>query len=598
MVKHSHFIGNLKIGQKLTVALLPVALAFLLTNTYIFTSMNASLKQSILEANQDTLRRIRDDVSTAMTTLNEESIRLLISPNVREYMEFVGSRDEEALIGSRFLRELTGSTVISGNMVKSAFLIKSSERYAYYSGAWGLETLEIRRFVSDMLEENRTLREVSFKNPDGSEFGKYGILHFVCPIPSEGGEEQRGQRLLVVNVSPYFVANIFSRYYRAGTVFFVTDRAGSLIYRMSDELDTKLLYGEAADPSQSYLELGSGGDGVLILREEIPDLGWQICIQVPRASAFSQLTGYKRIFYAASAVGLLISAGFILLATATVVRRIRELKTVMDSAARGNLDVKFPLTYTDEISLIGRELNSMIDRIKYLRFDITEKELRQREAEISALQSQINPHFIYNTLEISRMSALSHDDRETAGIIKTLSDLLRYTIGGRGGGNLVPVSQETEHIRDYLRIQKLRFGDRFSVKLEIDPLIEPYLIIKLILQPLVENAFTHGIKGLEENALIHITGRVEEDRLLFTVEDNGKGIAPERLRELEAALKLPPFEMRARRMIGLPNVNNRIKLYYGESYGVTLQSEPGRGTRVSVTLPVILFDGRDGDGDV
>lgn len=576
-------LSDLNIRQKLTLALLPVVLAFLLTNTYIFLSMNSSLKSSIVAGNHNTVIKMRNEITTSLRNLDEESTRLLMNADVREYLEFQGPEEEEALVKSRFLRVFNQNNTITGTMVRSTYVIKSPTNFAYYSSSWGMDTGEIREFAQWLAATGAGLREIRYQNPEPRYFGQCGVLHCIYPLQNPQSWENT---LLVVNLSPSFLANICARYYFSDAVFYITDRSGNLIYRMSDDPYQEIVeaYGGTNRSAGVYYS-GRGDERMLTVREPVEELGWTISIQVPERTAFFQLSTYREIFVVTSVLSILMSLFLIRFASKSVAGRVQELNGVMTKVREGDLSARFPVKYRDELSVMGNELNHMIDSIQYLRFDITEREMRQREAELSALQNQINPHFLYNTLETIRMIAIGNGDPQTGDIIKTLSDLLRYTI--RGGEQQVTLRQELEQVQSYLKIQKLRFGDRFRVELDVEERALSCMVLKLTLQPLVENAFSHGIKSIEADGVISISARREDGCLRLQVRDNGQGISGERLEELRRILGQPPFQTRGKPMIGLPNVGNRIKLYYGERYGLKVDSEEGRGTCVTVLLPLL-----------
>lgn len=268
-------------------------------------------------------------------------------------------------------------------------------------------------------------------------------------------------------------------------------------------------------------------------------------------------------------------------------RRIQSLRDCMHSVAAGNFEVKADIRGTDEIFDLYQDLKKMVDSMQTLINDAYKAKiqsesfkLNQVEAEFKALASQINPHFLYNTLETIRMKAYVNDDRETADLVKKLGKFMRRCLEVKDG--MVTLGSELEFTRSYLELQAARFGDRasYSIYCEVS---RDYKILPLIIQPIVENAFVHGIEGEKTHGRIDVKVMYRGDKVFIEVADNGQGIPPDKLRELLA--KLEKNDTSTGKSIGLTNVNKRIKMYHGEQYGLTVETAVGRGTLIKIMLP-------------
>ena len=218
-------------------------------------------------------------------------------------------------------------------------------------------------------------------------------------------------------------------------------------------------------------------------------------------------------------------------------------------------------------------------------------EIYSRQVELAALQSQINPHFLYNTLDAIRGQAIQDNNREVAMMIQTLSAFFRYSISRKG--NAVTLRDELDNVQNYMKIQQYRFEDRFRLDMEIeDPEVYDYYVPRLILQPIVENAIQHGLENIREGGLITID--VEEtDDLIIMISDNGRGMTLHELDELngrilaEKAEKKESPSSEKHKGIALANVQKRIELFFGVPYGLHVYSSIGQGTDVEITLPII-----------
>lgn len=268
----------------------------------------------------------------------------------------------------------------------------------------------------------------------------------------------------------------------------------------------------------------------------------------------------------------------------SISRPINKLRRLMKSAEDGNLDVKFDIKGNDEIGQLGYSFNNMINEIKKLLNLVYIEQKSKREAELKILQSQIKPHFLYNTLDNIQWMAMKYGADDIIEVIAALTTLFR--IGLSKGKELVRVSEEIEHIKSYLLIQKVRYREKLEYELDIDEGIKYYKIIKITLQPIIENAIYHGVKEKFGNGKIVVKAMKKENMLYFSISDDGPGIEPEKLDRLNKMLEGGEQEG-TRTGYGLYNVNERIRLSYGVDYGLKIISTLGKGTTVEVYHPII-----------
>lgn len=267
-------------------------------------------------------------------------------------------------------------------------------------------------------------------------------------------------------------------------------------------------------------------------------------------------------------------------------RRILRLQDAMTKVAHGNFSIPSTIEGTDEITDVYEQLYLTMESLQQLiennyshQLSKQNWEIQKKESEFKLLASQINPHFLYNTLEMIRMKALRNSDREVAEIVKILSKLMRKAL--ERNHDEQSLTDELKFIEMYLQIQKLRFGERISYTITKD-FEEDYLILPMVLQPLVENSFVHGIEPKVEKGHIHIAASKVEDELILLIQDNGIGITEEKLKNLQEML----IEAKDSDRIGLSNVNLRLKQYYGPEYGVRIDSKENEGTAITITLPL------------
>ena len=261
---------------------------------------------------------------------------------------------------------------------------------------------------------------------------------------------------------------------------------------------------------------------------------------------------------------------------------IKRTSKAMQQFAEGDFSVRLPEGRRDEIGAMNSVFNQTIEKIEQLIKQVVEMETVNKDIEFQALQAQINPHFLYNTLDTAVWLAESNQNDQVVTILTYLSDFFRTTLSN--GQSFIRIAEEQKHVESYLKIQKLRFRDILDYTIDIEENIEEYIIPKLLLQPLVENAIVHGIRNKRGNGHVSIEGRQKEDKIVFYVSDDGRGMTTEELAKLKKRLK-EDEEVTQESGFGVVNVNQRIHSYYGEEYGIFYESREGKGTKVTVVIP-------------
>lgn len=268
----------------------------------------------------------------------------------------------------------------------------------------------------------------------------------------------------------------------------------------------------------------------------------------------------------------------------SIVKPIYHLNDVTNQVAMGDLNVRAKPLQGQEVRQLGASLNVMIEEIDGLVEAIKLDERNLREAELELLQAQINPHFLYNTLDTIVWLAESGNQETVVSMVTTLSEFFRTSLGQ--GSDLVQFSEEIKHVASYLKIQQVRYQDILSYHIEIDEDFSNVKIPKITLQPIVENALYHGIKNCRQPGIIRITTEKSNDRVIIKVSDNGIGMSEEVLDRIRQSLSKHRKSQSDSDSYGLYNVNERIRLKFGEDYGISIHSKVKEGTIVSVCIPL------------
>ncbi|AWI05343.1 sensor histidine kinase [Clostridium drakei] len=311
---------------------------------------------------------------------------------------------------------------------------------------------------------------------------------------------------------------------------------------------------------------------------------WKTVGVFPLDESLKAMT-YIKYYSLIIAIVTLILAGILaIIFTKTIVNPITKLRRLMKKTEEGNLDIQFNSKYDDEIGQLGNSFNNMIREIRNLIKLVHIEERNKRKAEINILQSQIKPHFIYNTLDTIQWMAQEHEAEGVVEMVGNLTNLLR--IGLNNGDEIIKLKYEIKHVESYLTIQKVRYEDKISYEIDVDESILENNVIKLILQPLVENAIYHGIKEKRGKGKIIIKGSIQNEKIHIKIIDNGIGIRKDKLREINNLLKEKDS---SKRKIGYGsfNVNERIRLNYGEEYGIYYTSKYGKWTAVHIWHPIL-----------
>ncbi|MFF2445535.1 sensor histidine kinase [Neobacillus sp. NPDC058068] len=327
----------------------------------------------------------------------------------------------------------------------------------------------------------------------------------------------------------------------------------------------------------------------LLFKQYNPKIKWYVAEYFEVDKFYKPVNEIKLIAWLITITSVIVCILAAMVISHRLSRPIKKLQQVMINVKNGNLDQKFNVKSKDEIGELGRGFNEMIVQINKLIKSVSKEEKLKKAAEITALQLQINPHFLYNTLESINSLARIKKEYEISHLIVLLGRLLRLSISSFE--EKIPINQEVMYIESYLEIQKVRMRDPLEYSILLDEEIKDCLTVKLILQPIVENAIIHGIDPLRTAGQVNIEGKLLDDFIVFTVKDNGKGINPEQLEQIRDRLKNKSEDLsKYRKKIGLYNVQTRILSHYGETFGISIESKINKGTTVTIKIPKEVCD--------
>lgn len=370
----------------------------------------------------------------------------------------------------------------------------------------------------------------------------------------------------------------------------IMDEQGQLVYASGDANSVQdrltALMTAAKGQKEGHFESTIHGTRYLTVYYTSDQTGWTTSVTIPLSKILYKVQQNSRALMVTTLILLAIALFVATFFSHALTKPLKSMVRLMRKVQHGNLDVWISPKYNDEIGMLGSHFNRMILRVKDLLTEIKLTEKRKQTADMRALQSQINPHFIYNTLESIRMLAESNDDPRVAKLTYLLGNQMRYSIVR--SGDPVTIRQELEHVRNYFDLLAIRFPDKFRLIMDVP---EPYLglsVLKLVFQPIVENSVFHGLERKPGLGTITITASREQDHVVFVIGDDGVGMDADTVQQLNRSLK--HGDSGGAFGIGLHNVAERVRLHYGGSCGLEVESEPGHGTRVIVRIKEELPD--------
>jgi two-component system sensor histidine kinase YesM len=381
---------------------------------------------------------------------------------------------------------------------------------------------------------------------------------------------------------------------------YIEDAQGEIVYAPVNDIVYRVRTEWLTVPNPNRIPDGTANQGISIVRkikgenyqiiaQESAVTEWKTVGVFPLKEIMRQVSSIR--YYSFIIAGVTVAFAFLasVLFAGTIAKPVIKLRTLMKKAEEGNLDVRYDGNDEDEINYLGKSFNTLLERIQKLIDMVYHEQQSKREAELRALQEQIKPHFLYNTLDTIQWMAQDHKADDIVQIVTALTSLFR--IGLSKGQEIIKLSDEIEHVRSYLIIQKARYEDKFDFSLSVDDDVIPTMVLKLTLQPLVENAIYHGVKEREGHGFISVEACKRDGMLILRVIDDGAGMSQAKLTAVRALLSEAPVKRNDKVGYGISNVNERIQISFGKEYGLRFESELNKGTTVELLHPLIHAEG-------
>lgn len=406
------------------------------------------------------------------------------------------------------------------------------------------------------------------------------------------GEVERGVLLVNMNFSGIEKISLNANFGNEGYVYLMTPD-GQIIYHPKQQLIYSGLMLENTHTASSYSEGSHNevfqGEKRIVTVKTMGYTGWKIVGVTPVSEMRSTVFNNHLLLVSLAVMVSLFILSINLLISTKVTNPLRQLEKAVSRMEQNIYDIDIPIEGSYEIQHLSRTLMTMAHTMQRLMEDVVKQQEQMREKEMNVLQQQINPHFLYNTLDSTIWMIESGRHEGAITMITSLAKFFRISLSK--GKNIISLEDEISHVQSYLTIQEIRYKNKFEYTISVDESISNAATIKLIIQPLVENAIYHGMDYMYEEGEIQIRAYRHEEEVYIDIEDNGPGMTEEQVDHLRQGRKEPAKKRGSG--IGFSNVEERIKLFYGSKYGLEVYSEPDEGTLIRIRLPFQPLDGEE-----
>ncbi len=371
-----------------------------------------------------------------------------------------------------------------------------------------------------------------------------------------------------------------------GSTFYIADNKNNIVYpeEYRGDMTYNKLFNKNISSTQGYFF----DKDIIYNYDTVNALDLKIISRTPVGDMVEKTTLQSRNMIFAVILGGIILEIFTYFILKLIFSRLKQIVNIMGVVAKGNFSIRIPVLHKDEAGELAQDFNILIEKINMLIEDVTRKETAQKDAQLAALQYQINPHFIYNTIDTFRMRLELDGNYEMADAILYFGKMLRYNIANNS--KYATIKEEVDYLEKYVVLQKLRYGDKLGLVVDMPEELANVKIIRFMLQPIVENSLKHGIDGVDKKLVINLSIQQKDAIIQIQITDNGKGINRRYLERLNDQMKNNTYvedERMKENNIGLKNINMRLKLFYGDNYYLRMDSINGEFTKTTINIPYI-----------
>ncbi len=594
------FYRNISIKKKLLLVLyIQILLPLIFIGFFSFKSSEEIITNKSISYSKDILSLIELRLQDTVRNLNIISQDLRSNENIYQALINDYNNNINKLNNYEVASQLNNvflKAAITRNEIESICIVSNSKRFFTFDNNNDTDASNIRSVVKQNYTNIR--EEVAVSNGKAVWFfnSKNGIVqnaYLIRMIYHKDTYKEIG--LLVVQINMEFLDSVLqgleSEVMQNTTILSPDNEV--ILYKNKAAMDKyeqvikKIPYNK-----DSFVDKKNS---IFVAYTTLSDPNWRIVTYIPLNQLYSDVGELRNRIIMLCMVSILILSAVSIIMSFDMIKPINQLVKAMKGMNIDNIsDSYIEIERRDELGFLHKTFNNMTKEIDHLVTWIYREQITRKEAEIKALQSQINPHFLFNTLESINWMAQLNNVPEISETVSDLSTLMEASIGR--DDRLITIEEEFIYIDKYIALLKRRFEDRLTLIKEVDPKVLYLKIPRLLIQPLIENAVYHGVESSRGKGIISLTARIKEELMVIEVIDNGNGISADDLIKLNKGLEMDndtyfkSLSSKKNKSIGIDNVNRRIKLFYGEKYGIKIESKLNIYTKVSVTLPAQIYN--------
>ncbi|WP_160674812.1 sensor histidine kinase [Clostridium sp. C8-1-8] len=583
---------NLSIKNKILIFYVCIlSIICLILGSYSYVVASKSLKDEVTSINIKDINQTSDNINFLQKDITDLSTFICLNPLIQSLVTNSEASPEYENF-TKYGLEPLNILLASKDYISFIFIYgeQGSKYYLSKDGSNGLNSYDkIKR--SDIYKTAHALKgaplwvNLDTRNNIFITDNRNPKIAMVRTIIDTNTLQESGLMVICINTS--FIETIYSQDLKGSDSIVLLDNKNNII----SSKDSKKILNSTDIPKLShviktnsgYENMTLGGSEVLVTYGTIKESGWKLVSLTSQSEMFKSVKSIMTMTLAVIALCIIISFFISIFVSSKLVNPIQKLLQSMKRVKNGNFKEKVDYKYNDEIGNLVCEYNDMIDNLQNLINKVYKLQLKEKEAELKALQAQINPHFLYNTLDMIFWKSERAKQTEISEMIYALSKIFRTSLSN--GNDFIIVKSEKEFIENYLLLQGKRYRDKLNYSIDIDEDILDYSIPKLILQPFVENSIIHGTETDNDKSYLNISGSLVQWKLIFIIEDNGAGIDDITLKTLTDNCNINNTSS-YKKGYAISNVSQRLALYYGDEYSLDIQSKLGKGTKIKISIPV------------
>lgn len=575
MGKAKQSIGNMSIQTKLVV--MTISLVFLsvfLITAYFYASSSSQIIDNSRNYIRNTMRQAGQNVTNNVEAAERVLFDISTDREIQKYMEKVNDGKmnayEEVQVGIKIKNKLI-SQITKINAIRAAFLYDlNGNAYITKDGNYG-EPYDIPTGV---------IYEAKGANVWFDRKMDLSVIPVGKLIYNTATQKPLGYLILYVDTD--YIEKIIKDivFTKMDQIFLVNSRGSRIAGDLNNELPPKeMMHAFKGNDTLHHVNIDGNNKQLCVIPLKTVD--WTLISLSEDERHNEQLLNLRNITIVILAVILSVITTLSILVARGISKPVKELVQSMEKFGAGDFSVYATVKYKDEIGQLRGSFNKMVSDMEHLVHNVCEEKSLKQQAQIKALQMQINPHFLYNTLDTIQWLANMHDEKDIAEVTRSLGYLMRFSLLEQ---ELISFEEELDAVEAYIRIQKYRYGQELKIDIDVEEEVLYERVPCHIILPLLENAIEHGLSNKASDKQVKVTGSMKKNVMCLQIIDNGIGMQQEKIDDI---MNDKLEQKKGNHMsIGIQNVNKRLKLKYGEAYGLRLKSREGEGTCVSIVIPV------------